>query len=510
VKRLLPVLLLLAAAPLTAAPAPPNFEIIHLDDLDVLTFELADRYGLTPNIRALRARGVNFRLSAVVNAVCAPSRHAFFTGQYSHNNGLWCNTHDCDQGTRGSVDAVDMPRTIFAALEETHAEGYFGKFINASGSDSEAPSGSPRNPTNVFPQFRGERSTWKGTNDPWTYLSYGTQVNSDGAIVQYGMGAADHQTRLLAGLAAAWITQNRGHRPLFAYYAPVAPHSTGDAGQCPPTGTYSDSYCAFSMPDLRDATWNPAAWQAASSMPFYPGLDPSFNAPSPVSAFADKPALDSLDQQRARGLWRSRFLSMIAVDDAVGQIVAAIGPDAWVVLTSDNGFQHGTHRLGNKQTAFRQSVFVPLVIAGPVCVPGQETPCVVPGYRDQLVLNTDIAVTLAEIAGAAMPWADGRSLVPLLRGESLEWRTVALVEHRKATGAGADLLDFSAFDALLVNRPGLQPRLYVEWASGECELYDDAPQLENTCATSPDVPALHARLQALRTCAGQECRDAEQ
>ena len=50
--------------------------------------------------------------------------------------------------------------------------------------------------------------------------------------------------------------------------------------------------------------------------------------------------------------------------------------------------------------------------------------------RDEIALNIDLAPTLLEIAGVAVPGAmQGRSLVPLLEGRRVAWRNSFLIEY---------------------------------------------------------------------------------
>jgi len=50
--------------------------------------------------------------------------------------------------------------------------------------------------------------------------------------------------------------------------------------------------------------------------------------------------------------------------------------------------------------------------------------------HDELALNVDVAPTLIELAGLSpLNKADGRSLVPLLKGGDSEWRKSFLIEY---------------------------------------------------------------------------------
>jgi N-acetylglucosamine-6-sulfatase len=136
---------------------------------------------------------------------------------------------------------------------------------------------------------------------------------------------------------------------------------------------------------------------------------------------------------------------------------------------------------------------IPLIVRGPGIPAGAE--------RTELVANTDLAPTLAHMAGVEVPsFVDGRSFVPLLRGEQLPWRERLLFEHWGKR----------RYDAMRT----AEGELYIEWVSGEKEYYDlteDPYQLQN--AYSQAEPALMEelarRLEALRSCSEEACRTAE-
>ena len=75
------------------------------------------------------------------------------------------------------------------------------------------------------------------------------------------------------------------------------------------------------------------------------------------------------------------------------------------MLTSDNGFHLGQNGLGRgKGTPYDTDVRVPLLVTGPG---------VVPGTRQEVTSNIDLAPTFEELAGLApAPYRSGLSLVP--------------------------------------------------------------------------------------------------
>jgi arylsulfatase A-like enzyme len=101
-------------------------------------------------------------------------------------------------------------------------------------------------------------------------------------------------------------------------------------------------------------------------------------------------------------------------DDVIGRILTQLPPDTLVVITADHGeefFEHGGW--GHQGSLFDEQVRIPLIVSWP----GHFEPRVVP---DQVRL-IDLMPTLLQIAGARrQPPTQGRSLLPLLLGESLE------------------------------------------------------------------------------------------
>ncbi len=109
---------------------------------------------------------------------------------------------------------------------------------------------------------------------------------------------------------------------------------------------------------------------------------------------------------------------------------------------------------------------------------------------DRLVLNIDLAPTVADLAGVGLQRPDGLSIVPLLKHRSGRWRTGFLIEH-----VGGRI---PTYCAVRTNR-----WKYVYYMDGQRELYDlkhDPFELEDlvedpTVADTTD--RLHDRLRAL-------------
>ena len=118
--------------------------------------------------------------------------------------------------------------------------------------------------------------------------------------------------------------------------------------------------------------------------------------------------------------------SMLTVDDEVGQLQAAEaarGRDAVWVFTSDNGMSWGAHGFPLKQNPWATKL--PLYIAGHNIAAGATA---------ALESQIDIGPTLAELGGAVMPWADGRSFADVLFGQSEAGRQWMIEDQPHAAG----------------------------------------------------------------------------
>ncbi len=123
-----------------------------------------------------------------------------------------------------------------------------------------------------------------------------------------------------------------------------------------------------------------------------------------VARHADAKAPPNVDE--------GRYRLMLAGMDLVDAVLSAAPSNAYVIVTSDNGFH--TEPEWGKAMPWDSDTRVPLVVIGPG---------IAPGVRTELVANIDLAPTIASWAGVEPPSSvEGRSLASLLRGNSPDWR----------------------------------------------------------------------------------------
>jgi N-acetylglucosamine-6-sulfatase len=197
--------------------------------------------------------------------------------------------------------------------------------------------------------------------------------------------------------------------------------------------------------------------------------------------------------------YRCRLASLLHVDDGVAQIIDALGRTGelertLIVFTSDNGMLLGEHRIGaSKIWPYEESIHVPLLARGPGLPAGARV--------EALTVNADVTATILDAADVAPGVVqDGASLF----------------ERIAAPSATRELL-IESFQPSPVHTPYAAVKtwryLYVEYVTGERELYDhqvDPYELRNAVtdpAYAPVVEWMAARLAALRHCQGASCRE---
>ncbi|MEU1391732.1 MULTISPECIES: sulfatase [unclassified Nonomuraea] len=467
--RLFCLLLLLSptAEPTMAVSASrPNIVFVMADDLESGTLPYF------PAINSeLVAKGTSFSRFFVTNSWCCPSRTSILRSQYVHSHGVLTNT--APEGGFDRFHSLDLERsTIGTWMQQAgYRTALMGKFLNH------------------YPGATADAAYVPPGWDEWDvpvrklYEEYGYRLNENGDLYDYGWSEEDYLSDVLADKARDFITD--ADEPFFLYLTPIGPHNPA----------------------------NPAVRHVADLPEVAAPRTPSFNQ-ADVSKeplwLSSLPSLTQEDIDRVDERHRRRLRSMLGVDDLVRSVIEALQAsgkldNTYIIFTSDNGFHLGTHRLTQgKTTPFEEAIKVPFVVRGPGIRPGATI--------GQLGATVDIAPTIAELGGAAVPsFSEGRSLVPLLRGSPpAQWRKNVLVEfNRPVNRSSAAQTPVPSYQALRTER-----YTYVRYDTGERQLYDlaaDPYQLDNLAATADPalLAGLDARLQAMRACSGAGCREAD-
>ncbi len=421
-----------------------------------------DQLAYMPKTRQLVAeQGIEYENAFVTTPVCCPSRASILRGQYAHNHRVLDN--------RGGFDVFEgRGRESSTVATWLHDAGYktllVGKYLNSY---------DPEDHEHVPPGW-DEWYAKLGTRTPY----YGYSLSENGEVVSYGSDPEDYLTDVETQKAKNFVRQSAGDsRPLFMYLAPSAPHTPYVAA--PRHESMFEDVRAPRPPSFDEK-------DVSDKSPWVRGL--------PRLSTDEKAAIDET--------YRTQLQMLQSLDDMVDGVVdelAATGrlQNTYIFFTSDNGMHFGEHRIpGGKGTAYEESIRVPLVARGPGIPAGRTT--------RQMALNIDFAPTLAELSGVEAPnFVDGRSLVPTFSSKAAAWRTAFLEE----SWGGQKVPTHRSV------RTTKHKLVYYPESKGR-ELYDFSadPNETRSIFRSADASlrtSLRGRLEALKACSGQACRDAE-
>jgi N-acetylglucosamine-6-sulfatase len=453
----------LLAAPATAwcstvraAPARPNVILVVVDDLRWDDIGAAGHpFVRTPNIDRLAREGARFVNAFATTPLCSPSRATILTGLYTHHHGILDNT-----------DRSALSHTLATFPRRLQRAGYDTAFIGKwhMGNDETRRPG-----FDYWVAMRGQGEAI----DPWLH------ENDRGSRV------AGYVTDILTDRALQFVKRAR-QRPFFLMLAHKALHPNvlqRADGSTSPIGE-GGFIAAERHLGLYRGAQPPRRGNYAVPPRGKPALERRIGDLPPLG-----PATVTPDETI-----RDRLRMLAAVDEGLGRLMEALEQrgaldDTVVMVTGDNGYFYGEHGLSEeRRLAYEESIRLPLLVRYPRLARAGTTPA-------QMALTIDLAPTVLDLAGLAPDRPlDGRSLLPVLRGDAREWRRSFLIEYNSDTVFPR--IQRMGYQAIRTER-----YKYIRYRelTGMDELYDlqaDPWELENRI----DAPA-H---QALRETLGRE------
>jgi arylsulfatase A-like enzyme len=414
-----------------APPARPNIVAVVLDDFSM---DLVRTMG---SMRMMANRGASYSHAFAVDSLCCVSRSSWFTGQYPHQTGVRTNTSNQGTSDLGGWPAFvghgNVQRSFNVRLQEAgYTTGFVGKYLN----EYEWVPGRAVPPLPAgWSQFN---VVFGSAYDGWDFAS--TRVeNGRLAVTQHSAppatASAEAKDAAYAGtvieeMAMELVRQGEAStKPYFVQVAPYAPHN-----RTLPEGHYpGDPIFPAAFRD-RGARCGLVACTklTAEDLPGF-GDTARDNRPRTLSGRKLRRwnTLGGMRKAIAVRDLRDRARMAQSADRLVRRILRAVGPDTFVVLTSDNGFHLGQLGLGRgKGTMYDTDVHVPLYVVGPG---------VAPGVRREVTTNIDLAPTFEELAGLEpAPYRSGVSLVPTFAARDVVRRRYAFFEHTQQTLTGTD------------------------------------------------------------------------
>ena len=439
----------------------PNILFIMCDQL---RWDYLSCYGhphlQTPNIDALAKRGVRFDRAYVQAPVCGPSRMSFYTGRYMRSHGSNWNRFPLRIGEptlgdhlRGlGMRAVLVGKTHMQA--DTEGMERLGIDPNSSRGVLAAETGfepferddglhpDPSKPRPRYDAWLAERG-YPGEN-PWEHWANSGEAEDgtlhNGWLLVHAdkparVAEEDSETPYMTRRAMDFIDQAEASgegRPWCVHLSYIKPHWPYIA---PPP-----YHAMYGTDDIIPVCRSEA----------------ERHDPHPVRrALMEMRVGRNFSRDEVRERVIPAYMGLIKqIDDQMGVLFRFLDErgltgNTIVVFTSDHGDYLGDHWMGEKDFFHECAVRVPLIVADPrpQADATRGTVC------DRLVEAIDLVPSFIEIAGGTPPRhiVEGRSLLPLLRGEDVPWRRVAISEA-----------DYSMLEArLALGQPIPECRLFM-------------------------------------------------
>ena len=175
-----------------------------------------------------------------------------------------------------------------------------------------------------------------------------------------------------------------------------------------------------------------------------------------------------------------QYLAMISlVDESIGRLISALSAlhlldSTWIIYSSDHGEMLGDHNLMAKMNFYDSSVRVPAIIRSPSPTSTEASNGTT---SDSLTEAVDLSATILDIASVSDTFGAGRSLLPILRGETHADRTYLTSEISGKLATESNFLAITDGNY----------RITVERSSRQvCEVFnlaDDPQELSNLTGT---------------------------
>ncbi len=362
-----------AGLPAQTVPARPNVLLIITDDQGYGDLGVHGNPKIhTPNLDRLARDSVQFQ-SFYVSPVCSPTRASLMTGRYNYRTGVV----DTYLGrSLMNADEVTLAEILAAAGYRT---GIFGKWHLGD-----------NYPLRAMDQGFQESSVLNGggigqPSDPVGGESYfDPLLRCNGVWVKTKGYVSD----VITDAALKFIGENRD-RPFFAYLAFNAPHT--------PLEVPERYHAKYKQMDLRRED--------------FPGVKEVGGHPIPQNFDPDTTA---------------KIYGMVEnIDDNLGRLLRGLdqfklSDKTVVIFLTDNGPQQPRYNAGmfqRKGSTHEGGIRVPFFVRWPGRFDAGRK-------IDRIAAHLDVTPTLLDVCGVAKPSRvkfDGVSLLPLLKGERVDW-----------------------------------------------------------------------------------------
>jgi len=378
---------------------PVNIIFILSDDhrYDFMGFTHAVPGLNTPGMDRMAREGAHCKNAFVTTSLCSPSRASILTGQYAHTHTVVDNS-------------APMPDNLTFFPQYLQQKGYktafMGKWHMGNNGDE---------PQKGFDE-------WVSFADQGKY--FGNLLNINGKREQ--MPDDNYITDELTDRAIRWMGSVKekpfclylSHKGVHAEFMPAPRHADTykDLPVVSPPSMYltvSDSSKQFGVvtPPATPVNYKDIPRWVREQRYSWHGVDYMYHGQIPFDQF-----------------YHLYLETLLSVDESIQRVMKwvednGLKENTLIVYMGDNGFLFGEHGLIDKRNAYEESMRVPMLVWAPGRVKGGS---VIP----QMILNIDLAPTFLDIAGISPPsQMQGRSFLPLLKGQKTAWRDKVFYEY---------------------------------------------------------------------------------
>ncbi len=362
----------------------------------------------TPNIDRIAAKGTVFNHCYTNSPVCAPARIALATGMRPHRIGALDNMAFLPAGERtyyqrvrdqeyyvGCSGKLDLAKPdSYNGLKGDRPCAYGFGFTHPIEVEGKIHAGTKAEPFGPYTSYLQGKGLLEKFRDDFHGRGYFGGADSV-------LETEDWHDVYIGRRAVQWLEERPKDYPYHMFVSFAGPHDPFD-----PPKEYADQYRERAMPPRV--------------------MDSGEGKPERVRSRMKR--VDKFSEEELLHLRRQYCAAIKAVDDMVGEIVAAAearndGRETYIVFSADHGEMMCDHSLTIKHWAYEPSWRVPLIISGPGLPEGSVS--------DALVELIDVGETIADLAGSPRPHnIDAHSLLPLLRGETEEHRDHVITMER--------------------------------------------------------------------------------
>ncbi len=391
----------------------PNIIFLLTDDQRDNTFSaMGHPFIKTPNTDKLIRAGVRFGNTYIAEPTCSPSRISLFTGMHERVHGV---------GFSSSYQLTEEQWDL-SYPELLRQNGYFTGFIGKFGVE--------------YYSFKGnapEKFDYWWGHDGWT--KFFPKDHESPSTKPYHKAKASIITSVMAEAIEDFFDQRSEKKPFCLSVSINVPHGSqttsmydhyenwhnmsrqaNENPQLKAHPIYGDLYRDMMIPIPSETATDPYIWMPRSIMDHSKGRDKTYSY--------------NYDLQTCQEHHIRYFQTITGLDKMIGELMASleergIADNTVIIFASDHGLLMGEYGMGGKGLLYDLASKIPCFIYDPNLPKHHQGKT-----KNELVSSLDLTMTILDYAGVEAPAnMQGESLIPLVYGQSTNWREELFLEN---------------------------------------------------------------------------------